>query len=251
MPRKLNRRSADNIIEPVQMAGNTVDNLIIALRDSRVVEAIASVLDSKLLPIIAELKEENAKKCQLIKKLNCDLQSANSRIEALEQYTRRDNLLIAGLPIQSSADATAEEQPNKSLETTVLKLFNDRLGVSVNPSDISITHRLKKRVASDPRPPMTIVRFANRKAREAVYSVRRQLRSVGPESQSTPRIFINEDLNKTTANIFHQARQLVRRKLIYSAWTSSCAVFIKESADPNCRPRKILSIGDLPQTSAN
>jgi len=231
------------------MEKSTTDNLIIVLQDPRVLQAIASLLDSKLLPIIEELKQDITKKSEQIKKLNNDLQSANSRIEALEQYTRRDNLLIAGLPIQSSADATSEEQPNQSLETTVLRLFNDRLGVPIKPCDISVMHRLKKRNVSDPRPPMTIVRFTNRKAREAVYNARRQLRSVASESQSTPHIFINEDLNKTTASIFHQARQLVRRKIIHSTWTSSCSVMIKESGDLSCRPRRILSADDLPRAS--
>lgn len=241
-----------------------VEDLIIALRDQRVLEAISTAVVKPLLDSIAELKVENDQKSEQIAKLQNDLQAANvrigtlersnnaiqsSRIEALEQYTRRDNLLITGLPIESVADAATagEDQPNALLEKSILKLFNDQLGVPVKPSDISIAHRIKKRNLQDSLPPMTIVRFSNRKTREAVYSARRQLRHA---TGSGPRIFINEDLNKTTATVFRQARQLIRQRVIHSAWTSSCSVFIKVSADPQCRPQRIGTIDDLPRSPA-
>ena len=84
-----------------------------------------------------------------------------------------------------------------------MNLFNHQLHLQIQPNDISITHRLKKRNVSDAGPPVTMIRFTNRKAREAVYKARRQLRG-------TPNcIFINEDLTKSTADLFRQARQLV------------------------------------------
>jgi hypothetical protein len=43
---------------------------------------------------------------------------------------------------------------------------------------------------------MTLVRFTNRKAREAVYGARRQLK------YNKDKIFVNEDLPKTTAELF-------------------------------------------------
>lgn len=245
-------------------SANIVEDLIIALRDQRVLEAISAAVIKPLLDSIAELKIENDQKSEQIAKLQTDLQAANvriealernnnavqsSRIEALEQYTRRDNLLITGLPVESAADAATSDdgQQNVTLEKSILKLFNDQLGVPVKPSDISIAHRLKKRNLQDPSPPITIVRFANRKTRDAVYSARRQLRHV---VGSQPRIFINEDLNKATASIFRQARQLIRQRVIHSAWTSSCSVFIKVSADPQCRPQKIGTMDDLPRSPA-
>ena len=229
------------------------EDLIIALSDKRVLDAIAGVIQDKLKPLIqsiTELKEDNAKKATQIVNLQTDLKSANSRIEALESYNRRDNLLISGLPVESFAEAastaTAPEEldtPSQSVEQSVLKLFNNQLGVPIKPADISIAHRLGKRNNRDPGPPVTIVRFATRKAREAVYAARRQLKTC-----TTARIFINEDLTKNTAAIFHQARQLVRRNVIHSAWTSKCSVFIKETSDPNCRPRKVAVLSDLPAT---
>lgn len=228
----------------------TVEDLIIALRDPRVLDALAGVFEAKLLSVVDELKKDNERKASQITKLQGDLQSATSRIEALETYTRRDNLLITGLPVETFAEAAsthgAEEtsprgaEHNLTVERSVLKLFNEQLGVAIKPSDISIAHRLRTR-SNIPGPPTTIVRFTNRKARETVYAARRNLRN------APTRIYVNEDLSKTTADLFRQARQLVRTKCIHSAWTSSCAVYIKESGDPNCRPRKISTVADLPQ----
>jgi hypothetical protein len=238
---------------------NLADDLIIALRDPRVLDAFAVVLDTKLQPLldsIAELKADNASKDARISKLQQDLQSADARLNALECYTRRNNLLITGLPVQSFAEAAAVEnsntEPESSLavEQSVLKLFNEQLGVPVTSSDISVAHRLKKRSRTDTRPPVTIVKFANRKAREAVYAARRQLKRDNNEPVTTaapPAIFINEDLNRSTADLFHQARQLVRQKVIHSTWTSSCSVYIRVTGDPTCRPRKINSPGELPR----
>jgi hypothetical protein len=224
------------------------DDLIIALRDQRVLDALASVFETKLQSVVTELKLVNERQATQITKLQSDLQSAASRIEALEQYTRRDNLLITGMPIETYAESASTEGPgetslreehSKSVEVSVLKLFNDQLGVQIKSSDISIAHRLKKR-ANVPGPPTTIVRFTNRKAREAVYNARRKLRN------EPTRVFINEDLNRSTADLFRQARQLVRSRRIHSTWTSSCAVYIKETNELNCRPKKISSVADLP-----
>ena len=243
---------------------NMTSDLIIALQDSRFLDALGSIIEAKLHPwleTLTELKADNPKKSAEISQLQNDLQAATSRIaaletaaaasriEALETYTRRDNLLITGLPIDSYAEAgvtntNAEAAPSQSVEQSVLKVFNEKLGVPITSADISVAHRLKKRNPTDSRPPVTIVRFTNRKAREAVYGARRQLKN-----DRSARIFINEDLNKSTADLFHKARQLVRQRLLHSTWTSSCAVYVKDTGDPNCRPRKVSSLGDLPRGS--
>ena len=227
---------------------HTVDDLIIALNDQRVLDALAKVFESKLQPLIksiADLQADNERKTQQISKLQADLQSASARIEALDSYTRRENLLITGLPVASYAEASAtgasDAETNQAVENSVIKLCNEKLGVNISASDISTTHRLKKHRQTDAGPPITIVRFANRKTREAVYAARRNLKN-----NPTP-IYINEDLTKSTAELFHEARRLVKQRAIHSAWTASCAVYIRDSGEPNCRPRKISSLGELPR----
>jgi len=117
---------------------NIVEDLIIALRDHRVLEAISAAVVQPLLESINELKRDNEKKTHGIVKLQNELTSASRHIEALEQYTRRNNLLIAGLPLESFADAastltcTDEPMPSSLTKHAVLQLFSD--------TNVSIKH---------------------------------------------------------------------------------------------------------------
>ena len=88
------------------------------------------------------------------------------------------------------------------LKETVLGLINKLNNVPLTASDISIAHCLAK-TSGDPGPPRIIVRFVNRKVRDAVYAARRQLRShtVGNDR----RIYINEGLTSHTAELFRNA----------------------------------------------
>ena len=214
-------------------------------------EAIGEVLQHRLEPLlltIAELKGENAKKTTQITKLQSDLDNVTSRLHDLETSARRDNLVVTGLPIESYSEAASntnrtESVPNQTVEQTVLKLFNQQLGVAVQSEDISIAYRIKKKGASaNLSPPITIVRFTSRKIRETVYAARSRLK------HSQDKIFINEDLNKTTSDIFYKARKLVQEKVIHSTWTSACEVYIKERGDLDCRPKKIRVYSDLPRS---
>ena len=109
---------------------NLTEELIIARRDQWVQDALADIFETKLQPLlgaIAELQADNTRKSQQISKLQEDLQSAATRIEALEIHNRRDNLLITGLHISSYADAVgsdAETENSQALEQSVLQLFN-------------------------------------------------------------------------------------------------------------------------------
>ena len=58
---------------------NLVDDLIIALRDARVLSALANVFEDKLQPLldsVSELQAENARQSSQITKLHNDLQTA-------------------------------------------------------------------------------------------------------------------------------------------------------------------------------
>src|SRR2546425_13200304 len=73
---------------------------------------------------------------------------------------------------------------NESTENTVLRFFNESLGISVNKPDISIAHRLSTQsgsTASSARsPPAVVVKFVRRSARDSIYAARKQLKSTRP-----------------------------------------------------------------------
>jgi hypothetical protein len=228
------------------LTANLTDDLIAALRDERVLEALGAIMESRLQTVITELRNECTAQKKEVAELRAELESATLRIEALETYTRRDNLLITGLPVETYSDAVSSGQGESSLATeqSVLKLFDQQLGLNIQPGDISVAHRLPRKPntgitgSQSLNTPTTIVKFTNRKARDTVFSARRKLKGHD--------IYINEDLNKKTSDLFRQARKLVKAKLIHNAWTSGCALYIKSTADPSIRPNKIITQSDLP-----
>ena len=136
---------------------NITDELVAALRDPRVADVISGAITEKLWPWLDELaalRAENDTQAAKISKLESDLQKANSRVDELEAYTRRDNLIITGLPVESYSEATSTTdqdgrgESSEGAENSVLKLFKDQLKVNVAPSDISVAHRLRKRGGS-------------------------------------------------------------------------------------------------------
>ena len=227
-----------------------IDQLISALKDDSVVAAIGGVIERKLndlLSAVNELKKENEAKTIQIMKIEKDLRSANDKIEAMEAYSRSLNLIVYGLPVANFANAAESGGNNLSLTSTnsaatesqVLDLFNNKMGLPIQKSDISITHKLSKKPGSTSFAPV-IVRFTSRKARDLVYSARTTLRSV------TPRYYINEDLTKKTSELFRLARKCVKDKKLFSTWTFAGCIYMKKSSQASCKPERVSSAEDLP-----
>jgi len=170
----------------------TTDDLIESILDPRVVEAIAKalapfvrktvgdVLSTKLEGLISDLprlKDENTP-------LRARILDQDLRIDELEAYSRSDNLIVRGLPensmaerasVSGGADKVLHLAITESVESKFIAFCKDSLNVFVQPSDISITHRLK----ADPKDKVrsTLVRFTTCKARKEVFGAKRLLKS--------------------------------------------------------------------------
>ena len=221
---------------------NILADLINAFHDEGVRAIIGGIVESKLKDLIDEtkqLREENDN-------LSRQLDEANQRIDDLEAYTRRDSLIVSGLPLATAAEAASTSTTTISdfdikgehtvaTESSLLTLFG-KMNVKISTSDISICHRLKS-----PRKggiPPVIVKFTNRKARDLVYAARTQLKP------ST--VYINEDLTKRNSKIFAEARKLVKSGKIHKAWTNKGHVYIKEDNQQSCPPKQIKNLTQLP-----
>jgi len=238
---------------PKRDSTTAVDELISALSDKRVIEAIAGILDEKLnkmMQAVVDLTDKNRRMTDDIAELKNELKAANQKIEYLEGHNRLDNLIIAGLPVSNYAEAAAvstsnDENPESSAvtESAVLQFVNNKLNVPVTPHDISFVHRLKSK-PHERAPPNVIVRFTNRKARNAVFAARRQLRATPTApSENTQKIYINEDLTKNTAELYRRVRQLVKQKRLFRCWTAGGVVFVKKTAEG--QPMKLSVSSDL------
>ena len=95
--------------------------------------------------------------------LENDVFNLDCRLIENEQYSRRENLIISGIPENVSQDA---------LEPKVLQIL-ETIGLSITSHEIAACHRLKKHKSSFPA--HTIVRFTNRKAVEFCLTNRERL----------------------------------------------------------------------------
>ena len=247
------------------------DDLVEALLDGRVVEALAKALSpfinktineclaerlADITKSLVDVKQANdllQNQVGLLKRENDGLRqqmtSQTSRIEALETYSRLDNPIVKGLPEQSyaergspaanHADDTQSATSHLAVESTVLSFIRDRLHVECSPSDISTAHRIKAGPKDTIRP--IIVRFTNRRVRDNVYRAKKQLKA----TKSTAPVFISEHLTKSAADLFYEARKLLRAKKIHSAWSQNGQVRVKFDNGPTTKPSIIKCRDDL------
>ena len=158
------------------------------------------------------------------------LQELALQHDELEQYTRKVNLEIYGIP----------ERKDEDLVNVVLDLA-ERLDVDLLPEDIDITHRLNKKKEKS-RP--IIIRFANYCSKDQMYRSRLKLRKLNVQSMGAEKIFINENLTARRAALFKRARDKSRSNKGWRVWTMDGKIFIKTSPDSNNAIR-IKTIEDL------
>ena len=148
---------------------------------------IAQAIEAKLLSRIEELTVKvntlhvenvalNNRQNQLeqeVEALQIRLREQNQRMEDVEIYARAHDIIIRGLPdlgyaqraapassLSSSTSVTSVAShslidSNASVESSVLELFTQKLGVVVKKEDISVAHRLKASGTDTVRPSLS------------------------------------------------------------------------------------------------
>jgi NAD+--asparagine ADP-ribosyltransferase len=116
----------------------------------------------------------------------------NIQADRLEQYMRKENIIIAGLK-------EGEDEGAAELEADLGKLFDD-MGVEVVGADISTYHRLGRKTGQKTRP--VIVRFVKRRTKEAIMGKRKNLK------EKHPGIYVNEDMTPARHRLFNMVRRL-------------------------------------------
>lgn len=124
----------------------------------------------------------------------------------LQQYARRWNLRVYRVP-----EVRAQEK--EDCEKKVCDIFSNLIGVKTTPQDLEAAHRTGK-PGEKARP--ILVRFFNRKQRDAILAERRKLKNKG--------YVIDEDL--THAN-YMLSRKAVQHSCTMSVWSSNGKILAK------------------------
>jgi len=166
--------------------------------------------------------------------LRCKLEELDNHQDDMEQYQRKHNLEIHGIP----------EKRDENLEI-IVKNLGQALDVEINYSDIDIVHRLPSKSAIRP----IIVKFSSYNEKHELYAARRKLRSlIDAEDRfnGAKTIYINENLTRQRKKLFAEVRKRVKLNRWYGAWTKDGKIFLrKEKEGRNTRIKQEVDLEDL------
>ena len=195
-----------------------------------VVKSEMAVLNEK----VSSLNEQITKKDETIDKLSTQVNDLSNRVQELEQYSRRNAVVLSGV----------KESPGENTDAIMLDVANRVLNIDLQPHEISRSHRIpggppRPDAHVNPRP--IVIKFATYNIRKRVYDARRQLMSTHSSSE---KLYINEHLTRERSRLFYSARQKVKDKTLLNAWTSDGRILVR---DNNNKVHKIACEDDLHQ----
>lgn len=167
-----------------------------------------------------KLKLENKAMKQQVADLSLKVENSIQDRDSLEQYTRRENLEIHGVPITKDEDTDA-----------LVKKVAGLIDVEIDQSDISVSHRQSGKKNSTP---FIIVRFVRRNVRDNLYRSRNLLRNfttadIGFSTHN--KIFINESLTKNVKKLFYEARNYQHTNHFQFCWSRYGKIHLKKNND--------------------
>jgi len=146
------------------------------------------------------LQEENNN----LKSVVLDLQTRSEKMEndinELEQYSRRCCLEFKRIVYDK----------NENTDQLIVQVAN-KIGVTLHPSDISISHHLAPSTPTHPNPNI-IVKFLSRKVRDNIFSKRMKLKVANASLQpGHSKVFINESLTKQNRERFKKCNDFKKK----------------------------------------
>ena len=191
---------------------------------------------------IESLKKENSALKKKIVELETHLDDAEDRfvdiekaVTSVEQYTRRENFEISGIPTSIPHDQLKEKVLN--IANTILERSQNDL---VTPKDVHACHRLKEENGQA----SVIVRMVNREDTIDILKAKKKLAEKSKDLGFQERLYINENLCNGTKNIYAEARKLKNKGLVSSCWTYNGVVHFKKR-DNEARGKKIFHLADF------
>ena len=164
--------------------------------------------------IIKDLQLENQRLRMKVKNLENKVMPLEINGNHLEQYGKRNNLEITGIP---------DDVSDENLEEKVIHVLSE-IQVNVSGSDIKACHRIGKSKNSSKKK-TTIVQFINRKHAKKALINRKGLTNINKYSLSlsgSNNIFINKNVTPMNNKIAFHCKKLKRNgqidKTLFKRW---------------------------------
>ena len=194
------------------------------LNEVSLARLIRSITQEVMTTMSNDLKKEISLCCAEVVRLwreiegkDVEIESLRERIDHLEQYGRRENVRINGIP--------EPEDNDENTNAVVLKLA-ESIGVDLFEDHINRSHRIGRK-GDFPRP--IICRFHSTKDRDRLMKMKKNLRDLDTMKHfGCRKIFLNEDLTKTRAEIASAARKMKKESNIDDTWTRNGVICVKK-----------------------
>lgn len=151
-----------------------------------------------------------------------------SQMDDSQQYSRRNCLLIHGIP----------EEDGENTTTASLNKINHRLDLQLSPSDIDRSHRLGRPKSSssktDTKTRPIILKFISYSHREQVYSAKKGFKGTS--------IMITESLTPKRMVLYRAAQRMMKEGEIISVWSMDGRIIVLTK---NNHKVNIASLSDL------
>ncbi|CAH2104622.1 unnamed protein product [Euphydryas editha] len=144
------------------------------------------------------------------------------------QFLRMNNIEISGVP-----------QKHGENLLSILNCISITIGFQLQETDVDTIHRVRRFITSvdsrkdaDPRHPAIIVRFCQRRRKDALMAAARERRNIttadaGLPGPCTP-IYINEHLTTRNKLLLKKARDFKNQNNFKYLWVKQCKIFIRK-----------------------
>ncbi|KAL8570590.1 hypothetical protein ACOMHN_008947 [Nucella lapillus] len=190
------------------------------------------------------LREEIVSLRTVIEKKDQMISDLQIQVDSLEQYSRRNNVRISGIP-EPKGGSVQEDTDN------IVQKLGEAIGVRVTSEMIDRSHRVGKRTGTSDR--QIIVKFTSYRYRRLLMTSRKGLKnktaaslgftpkgftppprpSSAAEAVATPvpkpgnRIYVNDDLIRVRAQLAARARRFKREKKVQDTWVYDGDIYVK------------------------
>ncbi|XP_054287896.1 uncharacterized protein LOC129003623 [Macrosteles quadrilineatus] len=174
---------------------------------------------------LATLKKENDDLRKENATLTVEVTSLKDRVRSLEQYSRKNNVEISGIP----------QTPNED----VVKLVKDvgaALGIDIQEGDISIAHRVPSFKKERTQP--LIVQFSRRTSRETLLKSFREKKTMTAKEIHAAfparSVYVNEHLSPENKQFLSKLKEKCKEVGYKYAWCREGKFFVRKCVNDRC-----------------
>lgn len=199
------------------------------IADTKSIKSIVTETNTKIDSLsleVEQIKQENQALKQSVEELSEQNAFLKRKLLTLDQYSRKCNIVINGVPQTQDEEEDIYE---------LVKKVATALDVKLEKYDISIAHRLPNKKLS--KAPPIIVKLNNLEKKRLLVSNSIKMKLKGDKLGFSPAlsVYVNEHLTKESADILNEAKSLKKDGLIAQAWYRNGCIYIRNKEDEPSR----------------